>query len=386
MSGYAVSAKRYIVGLTNLGLPLTWTPMVAGARWGLRFEPFTGRTTGDKELDPFCNREIDYDTVIIHLPPEFFPLWVRHEPNKRIIGYTVWETDRLPRPWPVLLNSVDRIMVPCEFNKKVFEACGVRKPVHVVPHIFGDEGPSSRTLPWAIEPDEYVFYTIETWSPRKAVRNTIRCYLDTFSARDRTVLLVKTSRDPYTESYLKKFGIVIWTAGMVRRLFGISSFRSLRPDAPNFLKTATEGSAGSAKILLTTEELSDQDILAFHRRGDCYVSLCRSEGWGLAPFTAAGFGKPVIITGFGGQLDYLPRDSAFLVDFDLVPARDDYNREHFTPDQRWAEPKMTSASALMRHVYENQEAAKSKGGLLRDYVLGRFREEAVMTTMMNVIA
>src|ERR1019366_10116369 len=59
-------------------------------------------------------------------------------------------------------------------------------------------------------------------------------------------------------------------------------------------------------ISLMTGELADDDLHALHIRGDCFVSLCRSEGWGLGAFDAAAYGNPVVTTGHGGHLEYLP--------------------------------------------------------------------------------
>jgi len=104
--GYFTAAKRYMLGLRNAGVPFTWTPMIPGRSWGISLEPFAGESIGDQELDPFCNRRIEYDTVIIHTSPDLYPFWIQREPHKRIIGYTVWETDRLPNRWLPHLNAV----------------------------------------------------------------------------------------------------------------------------------------------------------------------------------------------------------------------------------------------------------------------------------------
>ena len=87
-SGYGEAARRYIAGLRNAGVKLTWSPMTRGRRWGLGYEPFTGNRIGS-EFDELCNIPMDYDGVIVHTIPEHFPLRWRHEPGRRIIGYTV---------------------------------------------------------------------------------------------------------------------------------------------------------------------------------------------------------------------------------------------------------------------------------------------------------
>ena len=138
-TGYGIAASRYMKGLTGLGVPLTWAPMVSGSGWGLGYQPFTGKAAGEPELDQYCNSDIPYDTVIVHTVPEYFPRWVAQESGKQVIGYTVWETDIIPKHWKPLLNSVDRLMVPCHWNREVFEQCGVMKPISVVPHVVPGE-------------------------------------------------------------------------------------------------------------------------------------------------------------------------------------------------------------------------------------------------------
>ena len=122
-----------------------------------------------------------------------------------------------------------------------------------------------------------------------------------------------------------------------------------------------------------------------HQRGDCFVSLTKGEGWGLGAFDAAGHGNCVIITGFGGQLDYLDNENAYLVDYRLTPARDDFARVSFTPDQNWAEADKQHAARLMKHVYSHQEEARAKAARLQRRILQDFGEQAVIPRFLEVL-
>ena len=51
---------------------------------------------------------------------------------------------------------------------------------------------------------------------------------------------------------------------------------------------------------------------------DCYVSLHRSEGLGLTMAEAIACGKPVIATGYSGNLEFMDEASSYLVPYDLV--------------------------------------------------------------------
>ncbi|VVB72334.1 Uncharacterised protein [uncultured archaeon] len=392
--GYYIAAKRYMMGLKRSGIPFTWTPMARGNTRDRPLEPFTGSRMGDADLDPFCNKQIQYDTVILHTPPDLYPSWIEVEGNKRIFGYTVWETDKLPGHWPKLLNQVDHILVPCEWNKRVFEECGVTKPIDVIPHIAcnADTSPSCDCkLPWNIAPSDFVFYTIETWTARKAVWDTIQCYLATFEEDDPVVLIVKTTGKAYRDS---PFVFIPHRIAKIlsRILKGSKKAIEIKNhirgnDNPEDLLGSIKKKYNSpARIVLITDTLSENCIQELHSRGDCYVSLCRSEGWGLGAFKAAEIGKPVIITGFGGQLDFLPNESAYLIDYDLVSARDDSARQNFTQDQKWAKPRLDHASMLMRHVFENRIEAKARGEELKIYVAKHFQEDKVMQKFIRVLA
>ena len=75
-SGYAIAGYRYLRGLINSEVPITWTPMVVGSNWGTEYQPFLGSDPGIAEFSSICNADVEYDTVIIHTTPEYFPLWI----------------------------------------------------------------------------------------------------------------------------------------------------------------------------------------------------------------------------------------------------------------------------------------------------------------------
>lgn len=372
-SGYGYAARAYLLGLIKTGIPITWTPMVPGKGWGLGYIPFLGRDVGDPDLGYVCNLNIKYDTIILHLTPEYYPLWLKREPGKRMIGYTVWETDKPPRHWQALLNTMDLLLVPSQWNKEIFIRWGVIRPISVIPHIAMNSNPirSPSNAPpssyyksgWGFGADDYVFYCIGVWTARKALDNTIQCYLDSFTADDNTLLLIKTTKFDYTKRYFK------W--------FFSHTQRALNKILKNY--------RNPARVKIIDEEISEDDILNLHVRGDCYISLCRSEGWGLGAFDAASFGKPIIITGYGGQMEYLPRHLAYLVDYRLVPVIDEVGKQSYSRDQRWAEPNMIHASQLIRQVFEDRNGADQRGIMLSRHIIECFNESVVIPKLIQAI-
>jgi glycosyltransferase involved in cell wall biosynthesis len=92
---------------------------------------------------------------------------------------------------------------------------------------------------------------------------------------------------------------------------------------------------------------------------DCYVSLHRSEGLGLTMAEAMGRGKPVIATGYSGNMDFTNEENSYLVNYSLVPIGP--HHEPYPSTQKWADPDLEHAARLLRHVYENRAEAAAKG-------------------------
>lgn len=92
---------------------------------------------------------------------------------------------------------------------------------------------------------------------------------------------------------------------------------------------------------------------------DAYVSLHRSEGFGLTLLEAMALGKPAIATGYSGNLDFMTPENSYLVPYGMVdvPA----GCGPYPATSRWADPDLTAAAQLMRQVFEDREEARRKG-------------------------
>ena len=58
----------------------------------------------------------------------------------------------------------------------------------------------------------------------------------------------------------------------------------------------------------------DDDVISLYASADCFISLHRSEGLGLGMMEAMLLGKPVIATGWSGNLDFMTADNSRLVE------------------------------------------------------------------------
>ncbi|HEX5587285.1 MAG TPA: hypothetical protein VFZ17_08260, partial [Acidimicrobiia bacterium] len=125
-------------------------------------------------------------------------------------------------------------------------------------------------------------------------------------------------------------------------------------------------------------------IAALHTRGDCFVGLARGEGWGIGAFDACAYGNPVVATGWGGYLEYLTPEHAFLVDHGLVPV---HHHAHgsYSSDQRWAEPSIAHAAEQLQRVAADVDGARGRAAPLRDRVLRDFAPNAVARRLVDAL-
>jgi glycosyltransferase involved in cell wall biosynthesis len=90
-----------------------------------------------------------------------------------------------------------------------------------------------------------------------------------------------------------------------------------------------------------------------HFCGDVYVSATKSEGIGLGAITASSYNKPVIITKYGAQYEYLKNDkNARFISYTLYPAKDDLSFNLDLTNQLWAHPNISDMVDKMKTVYK----------------------------------
>ena len=70
-------------------------------------------------------------------------------------------------------------------------------------------------------------------------------------------------------------------------------------------------------------------------------------------------GRPVIATGYSGNLDFLSDANSFIVPGVRTKVGD--GAEGYSREAMWMEPNVTEAAKYMRYVYENQAEAAKKG-------------------------
>jgi hypothetical protein len=332
-SGYAAAAKGYLYDFFTNGIPVTWEP--------LKFDDSIIEDTCQCNVlvKSLINKKIDgFDTVILHSTPDLWPSIrqanLERFKNKKVIGYTVWETSKLPPKWVSCINKcVDEVWCPSTYNHEVFVNSGVSVNIRVVPHIFIKQNFGKCNVILNETNKEpvngvYTFYNISELNIRKGVEDLVNVYCKTFSNKDKVRLILKLHHKSYS--------------------------RGNRQYCVNIVNEIMSKFLNCPEIILLIDNLDDNQLSKLHEVGDCYVSLCKSEGFGLTIFDAYNYGKRIITTGYGGQVDYLGKDYPGLVKYKIGPVTGmkGFNLNYEHDGQEWAYPDLNHASELIRNIYE----------------------------------
>jgi glycosyltransferase involved in cell wall biosynthesis len=113
------------------------------------------------------------------------------------------------------------------------------------------------------------------------------------------------------------------------------------------------------RVLVIDKTLTDNEIRNLVRCCDCFVSLHRSEGVGLGLSAAMFLKKPVVATGYSGNLDFMTEENSCLVRYDLCDVPDE--AYPFAEGQVWAEPDIAHAVDHMLKLVSDRDYARELG-------------------------
>ena len=230
-------------------------------------------------------------------------------------------------------------------------------PIAVVPHVV-HPGPFTKVP----RDDVFTVYAIAPWTARKALWLALEAFARAFRRDEPVRFVLKTSPEDFTQP------------NRLRRWFR----------AERAARRALRG-RNAPPVEIVTRTWSEREIDALHGTADVYLLLTRGEGWCIPAFDAAAFGNAVVATRFGGVLDYLDDENAFLVDCRVEAVGDRRARRSYAADQHWAAPDLDGAADLLRRTFERRDERRARGARAAAFVRTAFSESAVLARALEVM-
>jgi len=251
--------------------------------------------------------------------------------NWYTIGYWAWELPVFPQQWDKAFPFLSELWTISSFTADALARHPKAPAIHIFPHAISPPAISPDRASISKIPDEaFVFLSMaDSMSSlqRKNPFATIRAFKDAFRDRKDVHLLLKTrnlDREPEYKSDLM----------------------------------ADVGAANNISVL--DESLSETERWQLLASIDCLVSLHRAEGFGLVLAEAMALGKPVITTGWSGNMDFTDSTTAHLVGHDLIRCQDDYGI-YRAKNALWADAIHEEAIAALTNITNDRDYADSLG-------------------------
>ena len=284
--------------------------------------PFASTSIADAPFDVnlLCVNAAQTVELAEQLGPERFA-------GRRTVGLWFWEVEAFELPVQAALDLVDEIWVASDFTRDALQAVCDR-PVRTVPvPVVARTGEATRTELGVPENAFMFLFTFDYLSVprRKNAVGLIEAYTRAFQPTDGAVLVVKSING------------------------------DKRPAA---VEEVLAAATGRGDVIVIDAYLSAEHQASLLTQCDACVSLHRSEGYGLSLAEALVLGKPVIATGYSGNLAFMDEQTSYLVDYELRPIGPD--ADPYPPEGRWAEPDLDHAAALMRAVFDDPDAARAR--------------------------
>jgi glycosyltransferase involved in cell wall biosynthesis len=269
------------------------------------------------------------------------------------IGQWAWELEEFPDRYLPSLDLVDEVWALSKFNRDAIAAL-TDKPVHVVPLTVTEptnvQAPSRASLGL---PDRFTF---------------LFCF-DMFSVMERKNPLGLI--DAFSRAFDDGEGPVL----VIKALNGdkrLNDREHLRWEAQK-----------RSDVILIDRYLHHDEQVGLMSLADAYVSLHRSEGFGLTMAEAMALGKPVIATAYSGNLDFMTEDNSFLVpwEFGEVPV----GCYPYPAGWRWADPDLDAAADILREVASDPAASMAVGARGRTSIFATHRLEVGAATVSRLL-
>jgi glycosyltransferase involved in cell wall biosynthesis len=255
--------------------------------------------------------------------------------DRYTIGVWFWETSTFPSMFHTAFSTVDELWAASEYIAEILRAAApadtpvVRMPLPIV------RPPTTLGIP----AERFTFlcsFDYLSVPGRKNPLGTIEAFIAAFAPDEGPVLVVKSIN---------------------------------AREHPDMAREVAEATCSRRDIVLWDGYLDSGDNAALTASCGCYVSLHRSEGFGLNLADAIALGVPLLATGATGNMEFCRPEDCYLVTAEAVPV----GPGHFpyAEDAVWMEPSIAEAARLMRSIAGAPQEARERANCARERVLAQ---------------
>ena len=127
-------------------------------------------------------------------------------------------------------------------------------------------------------------------------------------------------------------------------------------------------------IYLVHGDLEEVDManLYHHPKVKAMVSFAKGEGYGrpLAEFTLTG--KPILASGWSGQVDFLPKEHSVLLEGELTPVHESAADDFIMKEAQWFTVNYNMAANKLYDIYNNYDIYTKQSAGLKQNTLNKF--------------
>ena len=338
--GVGQSARCMVKACDAAGLPAAVVPLKVNCK----------NPHGDDTLKDRLTDENPHPINIIHIDaPQSRDIDHHHGPTfrdgKYNIGYWAWELPEFPDVWTPYARYYDEIWTPSNF---VREAIGMklRQPVHTMPHAIAFERPRGDFRSrYGLPERRFLFlfvYDLNSYSERKNPRAVLAAWRRAFGEGGDTGLVIKVQNKEGNE------------------------------DDWNRLSDEVESIPGA---VLLSETLKRSEVYELQSACDCFVSLHRSEGFGLSLAECMYLGKPVIATDWSATTEFVNAGNGCPVKYSLIRLEETIGP--YDKGQVWADADVDHAAWWMTRLASDPALCERLGAAGRRTIEDRFSPEAI---------
>jgi glycosyltransferase involved in cell wall biosynthesis len=254
--------------------------------------------------------------------------------GKYIIGCWFWEIEGY-FPFEEAFEYVDEIWGFSDFCCNIYREYSP-KPVYKITYPFYET--------WNVIMDSHAVRTALGIDPESV---TFFFNFDFHSCIDR--------KNPYgiIETFSKAF-----CNGFEKVTLVIKSLHAeFYPDDATRLAEAVQT---DSRIIWKNQPMTKDELISVMNASDCYISLHRSEGFGIGMMEAMYLGKCVIATAYGGNMDFMDNTNSFLIDYSYTEVQKDFGP--YKKGCKWADPYLDQVILIMKDFYQNHEKLSIKFG------------------------